>query len=66
MEYLRQLCLTETQILPQIFGRDYSKGSEKNMNFSTTYHPDYDGKVERVNQVIEDMLRMYVMEKPYK
>ena len=36
------------------------------MNFITTYHLDSDGKIERVNQVIEDMLRMYVMEKPYK
>jgi hypothetical protein len=37
-----------------------------NLNFSTTYHPEYDGKIERVNQVIEDMLRMYVMDKPSK
>jgi hypothetical protein len=36
------------------------------MNFSTTYHPESDGKTERVNQVIEDMLRMYVMDKPSK
>jgi hypothetical protein len=36
------------------------------MNFSTTYHPKSDGKTERVNQVIEDMLRMYVMDKPSK
>ena len=25
-----------------------------------------DGKIERVNQVLEDMLRMYVMDKPSK
>jgi hypothetical protein len=37
-----------------------------NMNFSTTYHPDSDGKIERVNRVIEYILRMYVMEKPSK
>jgi hypothetical protein len=36
------------------------------MNYSTAYHPDSDGKTERVNQVIEDMLRMYVMDKPSK
>jgi hypothetical protein len=36
------------------------------MNFSTTYHPQSYGKIERVNQVIEDMLRMYVMDKPSK
>ena len=36
------------------------------LNFSTTYHPQTDGKTERVNQVLKDMLRMYVMEKPTK
>ena len=37
-----------------------------NLNFSTAYHPQKDGKIERVSQVLEDMLRMYVMEKPTK
>ena len=36
------------------------------MNSSTTYHPQQYGKTKRVNQVIEDMLRMYVMDKPSK
>jgi hypothetical protein len=39
---------------------------QMNLNFSTAYHPESDGKTERVNQVIEDMLRMYVMDKPSK
>ena len=42
------------------------KGFGTNLNFSTTYHPETDGKTKKVNQVIEDMLRMYVMHKPYK
>jgi hypothetical protein len=37
-----------------------------NLNFSTAYHPESDGQTKRVNQVIEDMLRMYVMDKPSK
>eukprot|EP00253_Pinus_taeda_P033055 PITA_33055 len=32
------------------------------LNFSTTYHLETKGKIERVNQVLEDMLRMYVMD----
>jgi hypothetical protein len=42
------------------------KGFKTNMNFNTSYHPESDGRTERVNQVIEDRIRMYVMDKPYK
>ena len=46
------------------FWKGIFKGFGTNLNFSTTYHLEYDGKIESVNQVIEDMLRMYVMDKP--
>ena len=36
------------------------------MKFITTFHPQIDGKTERVNRIIEDMLRIYVMDKPSK
>jgi hypothetical protein len=48
------------------FTSNFWKGFGTNMNFSTTYHPESDGKIERVNQVIEDMFRMYVMGKASK
>jgi transposase InsO family protein len=48
------------------FRRGLFKGFGTNLNFSTTYHLQSDGQTERVNQVIEDMLRMYVMDKPSK
>jgi hypothetical protein len=39
------------------------KGFRTNLNFSTTCHPESDGKTKRVNRVIEYILRMYVMGK---
>jgi transposase InsO family protein len=48
------------------FWKGLFKGFGMNLNFSTTYHPDSNGQIERVNQVIEYMLRMYAMEKPSK
>jgi hypothetical protein len=38
------------------------KGFGTNLNLSTSYHPESDGKTERTKRVIEDMLRMYVMD----
>jgi hypothetical protein len=39
---------------------------ETKLLFSTTYHPQIDQKTERVNQVLEDMMRMHVMHQPKK
>jgi hypothetical protein len=35
------------------FWRGLFKEFSTNLNFSTTYHPDTDGKIERVNRIIE-------------
>ena len=48
------------------FWKDLFKSLGTQLNFSTVYHPQTDGKTERVNQIQEDMLRMYVMDKPGK
>jgi hypothetical protein len=48
------------------FWKGLFKWLRTNLNFNTTYHPDSNGKIERVNQVLEDILRMSVMDKPSK
>ena len=36
------------------------------LNLNNAYHTQTDGQAERVNQVLEDMLCMYVMDTPTK
>ena len=48
------------------FGRSLFKGLNTMLNFSTSFHPQTNGQTERVNQVLEDILRMYVKEQPGK
>ena len=45
------------------FWRNLFKGVGTQLNFSIAYHPEMEGKTERVNQVLEDMLKMYLMDK---
>eukprot|EP00253_Pinus_taeda_P035101 PITA_35101 len=47
-----------------VFWRTLFEGLGTELNFSTAYHPQTDGQTERVNQVVEDMLRSYVMQQP--
>ena len=42
------------------------KKLQATFSMSSTYHPHSDGQIERVNQIIEDMLRAYVGAKPTK
>jgi len=41
-------------------------GMGTQLNFSTAYHPQMDGQIGRNNNILEDMLRMYVMDRPTK
>jgi hypothetical protein len=48
------------------FWKSLMVGLETKLLFSTAYHPQTDGQTERVNQILEDMLRMHVMHQPKK
>jgi hypothetical protein len=48
------------------FWKELFAGLNTNLNFSTSYHPQMDGQTERTNQIVEDMLCMYVRTKPNK
>jgi hypothetical protein len=48
------------------FWKELFAGLNTKLNFSTSYHPQMDGQTERRNQIIEDMLHMYVRTKPNK
>ena len=48
------------------FWKSQFRGLNTTLNFSTSFHPQTDGQIERVNQVLEDLLRMYVKDHPGK
>ena len=48
------------------FWKSLLKGLNTTLNFSTSFHPQTDGETERVNQVLEYLLRMYVKDQPGK
>jgi hypothetical protein len=48
------------------FWKSLMAGFETKLLFNIAYHPQTDGQTERVNQILEDMLRMHVMHQPKK
>ena len=52
--------------LTSTFWKTFFSGLGTQIQISTTYHPQIDREIERVNQVLEDMLHMFVMQKSHK
>jgi hypothetical protein len=46
----------ETQFISR-FWEKLHKAMDTRLNLSSTYHPQTDGQTEKVNQILEDMLR---------
>jgi transposase InsO family protein len=49
-----------------IFWKYLFVGFETKLLFNTAYHPQTNGYIERLNQVLEETLRMHVMHQPKK
>lgn len=45
------------------FWKDLFEGSNKQLGFSIDSHPQNNGQTKRTNRILEDMLRIYVMDK---
>jgi hypothetical protein len=48
------------------FWKSLMAGLETKFLFSTAYHLQTNGQTERMNQILEDMIRMHVMHQPKK
>ena len=48
------------------FWKSIFEATGTQLAYNTAYHPEIDGQTERVNQVVEDILRAYCMREPSK
>jgi hypothetical protein len=46
-----------TQFTSRFWKKQQHEVMDTKLNFSSTYHPQTNGQTERVNQILEDMLR---------
>ena len=51
----------DTRFVSQ-FWKSLHKALETKLNFSTAFHPQTDGQSERTIQILEDMLRTYILD----
>jgi hypothetical protein len=62
----REIVFDEDTKFTSRFWKSLMAGFETKLLFSTACHPQTDGQTKRVNQMLQDILRMHVMHQPKK
>ena len=63
---LKKIVLDKDAKFTSKFWKELFTGLGIELAFSTSYHPNTDGQIKRVNKILEDMLRMYMMHQWWK
>ena len=61
-----KIILDRDSLFTSSFWRQLQVALGTRLDFSTAYHPQANGQIERVNQILEDMLQMYVKDHQVK
>jgi transposase InsO family protein len=59
----RKIISDQGSVFSGQFWTSFQEALGTQLNFSTTYHSEIDGKVERTNHILEDIVCMYMMDK---
>lgn len=63
MKFLKKIISDKDAGITSRFWQTLFSALGTQLNISSAYHPKIDGKNERVNQVLEDLLRVYCMDR---
>jgi hypothetical protein len=58
----KRIIFDQGSVFTRRFWTSFQEALRTQLNFSTTYHPENNGRTRRMNHTLEDMLRMYVMD----
>jgi hypothetical protein len=58
----RRMIYDRGSFFTRLFWISFQEDLGIHLNFSMAYHHEADGNIERTNQILEDMLNMYVMD----
>jgi transposase InsO family protein len=57
----KKIVLDRGSQFTSMFWEKLHESMDMKLNFTSAYHPQMDGKIERTNKILEDMLRAYAL-----